>query len=166
MFFYRKKVVEAKSKENLLSHSVCPICGKQLCHDWLMPIRYSPMVLLRLLILAGALAVLLCFLMLKFEDTAYFAYFSQLVYSAQPKTIIITLAITCLPAAFFVILGELKLAHFTEDDRYLYGLYCKTCGNGFVGLVDYKQTGECSEYSEDSTELKPERLANGEMLEG
>lgn len=140
MFFYRAKPVEAKSKEELLKVQ-CPICGNQLTHDWFMPIRYSPMALFRLLSFAGALALLLGLLIVKFDVVTTFL--CQFSFLTQDRIIKVGLACICLPVAFMVIWGELKVGHLSEDDKHVYGLHCKTCGNGFVGLVDCS-LHECS----------------------
>lgn len=151
MFFYRAKVVAAKSKEELLKVP-CPICGNQLGHDWFMPIRYSPMALFRLLSFAGALALLLCLLILKFDVVTL--RLNQFSFLTHDWIIKVGLACICLPAAFLVIWGELKVGHLSEDDKHVYGLHCKTCGNGFAGLVD------CSPH-ECAKEESVIRLDNG-----
>lgn len=135
MFFYRDVVIEANSKEALIKHSECPLCKNKLVHDWKMPLRYEPMALFRMGLIGGAFATLLCLLLVKAEEKGWLGFLSQLSYSAQTKLLIAFLVCSCLPAAFFAILGEIKLGHWTRNGAIVYGLRCPTCGNGFVGLV-------------------------------
>lgn len=135
MFFYRDVVIEANSKEDLIKHSECPICKNKLVYDWKMPLRYEPMALFRMGLIGGAFATLLCLLIVKAEEKGWLGFLAQLSYSAQTKLLIAFLVCSCLPAAFFAILGEIKLGHWTRDGAIAYGLRCPTCGNGFAGLV-------------------------------
>lgn len=149
MFFYRDTVIHANSKEELLGHSECPICkNNNLVHDWKMPLRYEPMALLRMGLIGAAFGTLLCFLLVKLEAKGWLDFLNQFSYSVQTKLIVAFLACICLPAAFFVILAEIKLAHWTRDDMVPYGLKCTTCGNGFVGLVNHTYTEESPSHNE------------------
>lgn len=134
MFFYRDVVIKANSKAELIEHE-CPICKSKLVHDWKMPLRYEPMALFRMILFGGAFATLLCLLIVKAEEKGWLGFLAQLSYYAQTKLLIAFLVGSCLPAAFFAILGEIKLGHWTRDGAIVYGLKCPTCGNGFAGLV-------------------------------
>ena len=134
MFFYRAKPVEAATKEQLMA-TECPICGqKLLSKDRWMAFRYSPMTMFRGLVLAFAIALLLS-LLLYIIDFVW-DYLSRFSYSTQERIVIIFLAFVSIPAAFTIIHWEIKLGHLSEDDQHAFGIYCKHCGNGFVGLVD------------------------------
>ena len=135
MFFYRDTVIRAKTRDDLFAHSECPICKNKLAHDWKMPFRYEPMVLFRMLLIGGAFATLLCLLLVKIEEKGWLAFLNRLSYSTQLKLVVAFLVCICLPAAFLVIWGEIKLGHWTRDNMIVYGLRCPTCGNGFAGLV-------------------------------
>lgn len=160
MFFYRDTVIQTKTKEELYDHSECPICHSKLAPDWKMPIRYEPMALFRMLVIGGAFAALLCLLLVKLEDKGWLVFLDQFYYSTQIKLVVAFLISICLPAAFFVILCEIKLAHWSRDDMAAFGLTCPTCGNGYLGLV-----GEgCSEESEEERGVNVHELAEGEPV--
>lgn len=93
------------------------------------------MALFRMCLFGGAFATLLCLLIVKAEERGWLEFLNRFSYSMQTKLIIAFLVCICLPAAFFAILGEIKLGHLTRDDAIVYGLRCPTCGNGFAGLV-------------------------------
>ena len=134
MFFYRDVVIKANSKADLIEHE-CPICKNKLVHDWKMPLRYEPMALFRMFLIGGAFATLLCLLIVKAEERGWLGFLNRFSYAMQTKLLIVFLVCICLPAAFFTILGEIKLSHLTRDDAIVFGLRCPTCGNGFAGLV-------------------------------
>ena len=100
------------------------------------------MALFRMCLIGGAFATLLCLLIVKVEENGWLGFLNRFSYSMQTKLIIAFLVCICLPAAFFTILGELKLGHWTQDGAIVYGLSCPTCGNGFAGLVDGDDPGE------------------------
>ena len=135
MFFYKDTVVQAKTKEELYDHSECPICHNKLSPDWKMPLRYKPIALFRMVIIGGALATLLCLLMVKLEEIGWLYFLNEFSNSNQTKIIAAIVGIICLAAAFFFVWGEIKLGHWSQDDMAAYGLKCPTCGNGFLGLV-------------------------------
>ena len=142
MFFYRDTVVHAKTREELFDHSDCPICKSKLVYDWKMPLRYEPMALFRMGLIGGTFATLLCLLLVKAEERGWLGFLNRFSYTMQTKIPIAFLVCICLPAAFFAILGEIKLGHLTRDDAIVYGLRCPTCGNGFAGLVGGDDPGE------------------------
>lgn len=152
MFFYRDVVIKANSKADLIEHSECPICKNKLVHDWKMPLRYEPMALFRMCLIGGAFATLLCLLIVKVEEKGWLGFLNRFSYSMQTKLIIAFLVCICLPAAFFTILGELKLGHWTQDGAIVYGLRCPTCGNGFAGLVGGDGSGKTMVSEESAIE--------------
>lgn len=160
MFFYRDMVIQARTKDELYDHSECPICHGKLTPDWKMPLRYEPMALFRMLLIGGAFAVLLCLLLVKFEAKGWLAFLDQCYYSTQLKLVAAFLISICLPAAFFVILGEIKLAHWSRDDMAAFGLTCPTCGNGYLGLVGEDISGE----SEEEPGVNVHDLTEGEPV--
>ena len=134
MFFYRAKSVEAATKEQLFE-AECPVCGhKTLTKDWWMAFRYSPMAIFRGLFLAFAIALLLSLALYKVDSI--WDYLSRFSYLTQERIMIIFLVCVSIPSAFTIIHWEIKLGHLSEDDQHAFGIYCKHCGNGFVGLVD------------------------------
>ena len=152
MFFYRDVVIEANSKTDLIEHSECPICKNKLVYNWKMPLRYEPMALFRMVLIGGAFATLLCLLNVKAEEKVWLMFLAGLSYSVQTKLLIAFLVCICLPAAFFTILGEIKLGHWTQDGAIVYGSRCTTCGNGFAGLVGSDGSGENMATEESTVE--------------
>lgn len=142
MFFYRDTVIQAKTKDELYDQSECPICHGKLVPDWKMPIRYEPMALFRMFLIGGAFATLLCLLLILIEEKGWFGFLDHFYYSTTIKLVAAFLIGICLPAAFFVILGEIKLAHWSRDDMTAFGLTCPTCGNGYLGLVGEDISGD------------------------
>lgn len=160
MFFYRDTVIQAKTKEELYDHSECPICHNKLAPDRKMPLRYEPMALFRMVIIGGAFATLLCFLMVRLEEIGWLRFLKEFSYSDQMKIIVAVLASICLPIAFFSIWGEIKLGHWSRDDMAAYGLKCPTCGNGFLGLVGESSSRE----SEEESGAHVHKLTEGEPI--
>lgn len=160
MFFYRDTVIQAKTKEELYDQSECPICHGKLAHDWKMPFRYEPMALFRMILIGGAFAVLFFLLLVKLKAKGWLVFLKQFYYSTQIRLVAALLICTCLLAAFFVILGEIKLAHWSRDDMIAFGLKCPTCGNGYLGLVGESGSGESGEESGANVH----ELAEGEPI--
>lgn len=100
------------------------------------------MALFRMGLIGGAFATLLCLLLVKAEERGWLGFLNRFSYSMQTKLLIAFLVCVFLPAAFFAILGEIKLGHLTRDDAIVYGLRCPACGNGFSGLVGGDGSGE------------------------
>ena len=160
MFFYRDTIIQAKTKEELYDQSECPICHCKLVHDWKMPFRYEPMALFRMLLIGGAFAILLCLLLVKLEAKGWLTFLDQYDYSTQIEFVAAFLICTCLPAAFFVILGEIKLAHWSRDDMIVFGLKCPTCSSGYLGLVGESSSRE----SEEESGTNVHELTEGEPV--
>ena len=111
MFFYHDTAIRGTTREEL-ERSECPICKSRLAYDWRMPIRYSLTTLIRFMVMATALALLLYSLGVKLEERFDFHVLDPFTYAEQMAIILIFLACVSLPAAFGIILLQLKLMYF------------------------------------------------------
>ena len=134
MFFYRDTIISARSGELLCTEEVCPICGGRLTRDRFVPLRYSIFSLCQLLILAVISIMLLNVVLRYIEPIATFLH--QFDFSTSYRISSVCLGLICIPFAFIVVWAELRHSYSMQYGVELHGLYCSTCGNGFVGVVD------------------------------
>ena len=132
MFFYRSHIVRNHSTDELISNTSCPICGNPLTKDpFVMALRYSPVTLFRVIILAFAFATLLAMIWNSISLATNFL--SQFSATTQMHIIISSIASVSIPLSFFIVTCELKLSHFPDK---IYGLRCQSCRNAFLGVVN------------------------------
>jgi len=151
MFFYKDTPVKADTKEELLSGSVCPICGGQLRQErLLLPLCYSLRMFIRTVASAIALSLLLGLLMLQIPSLMDFI--DELPGRIQFQVSAALMFIPGSVISYFANLADLKLGHI-YDYTHLYGLRCSTCGCGFAGIVPYFQAP--AEEEDGMPPLKP-----------
>ena len=148
MFFYSPNAIKAETQNKHLCKTTCPLCGGTLTRDYFIPLRYSPVSLLRTLILTASFAMLLGLLMYKNEAFALLlSHFSNIA-----QWCVVSAAVTlCFLAAYLMILVELKLGHRATGKEF-YGLHCKRCKNGFAALCERVSTDVA--YSSESPSSK------------
>ena len=130
--FFEKEAISIDKKEDVC----CPICNAKLVssNDIRLPLFYSGVFFIRLVIFAIAFAVLLW---LFANPAGLFLWVDKLNESLRSILAAILCVVEGFVVAYLLTLFYIKLGHLENKQR-IYGFYCRDCKKAFVGIKEIR----------------------------